>query len=66
MHIPTEPGDYFWTEWQAMVRVYGKGGTGKRLYVKPPCPGAIEIRITPRIAGKFLRRLDQYVESKRE
>lgn len=53
--LPTEPGEYYWTEWAQVVRVYAKGKTwkpGGRLYV---CiPGGIEVRISPRIAGQFL------------
>jgi hypothetical protein len=52
--LPTEPGEYYWTEWACMVRVYCKTKTykpGGRLYVK--LPGGIEVRITPRIAGSF-------------
>lgn len=53
--LPTEPGEYYWTEWACMVQVYAKGKThkpGGRLYTR--VPGGIEVRVTPRIAGQFL------------
>lgn len=52
--LPTEPGEWFWTEWKMLVQVYGKTKTwkpGKPLYTK--IPGGIEVRITRRIAGNF-------------
>lgn len=53
--LPAEPGEYYWTEWAQVVRVYCKTKAhkpGGRLYV---CiPGGIEVRVTPRIAGQFL------------
>lgn len=56
--IPTTPGLYYWTEWAMVVEVYCKGRKfkeGGRLYVK--IPGGIEVRVTPRIAGKFVTTL---------
>lgn len=53
--LPTEPGIYYWTEWAQYVQVYAKTKThkpGGRLYVQ--IPGGIEVRVTPRIAGRFI------------
>ena len=51
--LPTEPGEYYWSEWKCMVQVYAKGKhkPGGRLYTR--VPGGIEVRVTPRIAGEF-------------
>lgn len=49
--LPTEAGEFYWTEWACIVQVYAKG-KGTRLYVRPP--GGIEVRVTPRIAGQFV------------
>lgn len=48
--LPDEPGWYFWTEWDAPVRVYKKP-RAKSLFVTPP--GGVEVRVTPRLAGDF-------------
>lgn len=48
--IPVEPGEYYWSEWACMVRVYRKG-RGAHLYVC--APGGLEVRVSPRIAGTF-------------
>jgi len=50
--MPTEPGRYYWSEWDAVVTVYRKH-RGRQLHVTPP--GGIEIMVTPNIAGKFKR-----------
>jgi len=49
--LPTEPGMYFWDHWGCVVEVYKKRG-GRCLYTKPP--GGIEVKISPRIAGRFI------------
>ena len=53
--LPAKPGTYFWTEWAQYVEVYckGKWKPGGRLYTR--VPGGIEVRVTPRIAGNFVR-----------
>lgn len=51
--IPKTPGRYFWDEWGQVVDVYKKSGM-KGLYVTPPTAGAIELKITSRIAGIFV------------
>lgn len=51
--LPTVPGMYFWDAYDQLVIVYKKKG-GKALYVTPPGVNAIEVKITPRIAGKFI------------
>lgn len=54
--LPSEPGLYYWTEWAQVVEVYAKVrrfNSGQRLYTK--IPGGIEVRITPRIAGSFVK-----------
>lgn len=50
--LPTRPGAYYWDTWDAVVNVYTKPHR-KGLFVTPPCRGAIEVRITPYIAGTF-------------
>lgn len=50
--LPKGPGLYYWSAWKAVVRVYKKKG-GRHLYVKPPGARAVEVRISPRIAGEF-------------
>lgn len=51
-NIPSEPGIYHWSTWEAKVRVYKKKG-GKHLYVAPP--RGVPVRVTHRIAGTFLQ-----------
>lgn len=51
--IPTEPGVYYWDHYGCVVTVYQKRG-GHQLYVKSP--RGVEIRITKRIAGVFLKQ----------
>lgn len=51
--IPTKPGRYFWSEYGQVVELTRKRG-GKHLYVIPPIAGAIQIRVTNRIAGSFV------------
>lgn len=50
--IPTLPGLYYWDAYKQNVELYRKGRC-KRLFVTPPIRGAVEIRVTPRIAGTF-------------
>lgn len=50
--LPDKPGVYFWDAWGEYVTVYKKPRFGG-LFVKPPVPNAVEVRITPRIAGDF-------------
>lgn len=52
--LPTKPGRYFWDEWGTVVTLYSKRG-GKHLYVVPPGKGSIEIRVSARIAGTFVK-----------
>lgn len=58
--LPTEPGTFYWTEWAQYVTVYAKTKTfkpGQRLYTR--LPGGIEVRISPRIAGNFIKMGDK-------
>lgn len=48
--IPTFPGKWYWTAWHSTVEVVKRG---KSLYVTPPCTGAVEVKVTPNIAGSF-------------
>lgn len=51
--LPDHPGLYYWSEWKCLVTVeLRKGG----LFVTPPGPGSVEIKITPNIAGRFEKR----------
>lgn len=51
--IPLEPGLYHWDEWNQIVKVYKKNPKSKDLFVFPPGKGSVELKITPRIAGRF-------------
>lgn len=55
--LPDKPGTYFWDTWGTYVEVYKKPG-GRHLYVKPPVPNAVEVRISDRIAGNFIAKKD--------
>jgi hypothetical protein len=48
--IPSEPGMYWWDEWDCKVEVKKRGNS---LYVTPPAKTAVEVRITNNIAGNF-------------
>lgn len=48
--LPTKPGIYWWSTWKALVEVVKRGSA---LYVTPPARTAVEVRISPRIAGEF-------------
>lgn len=48
---PDAPGKYFWDQYGCVVDVYRRG---PMLYVKPP--GGIEVRISKRIAGIFIKQ----------
>jgi hypothetical protein len=48
--IPTFPGKWYWTAWHSTVTVVKRGNS---LYVTPPCTGAVEVKVTPNIAGSF-------------
>lgn len=50
LHVPSCPGEYYWSEWKCKVFITRRG---KTLYVTPP--GGIEIKVTPFIAGKFTK-----------
>lgn len=52
--LPTEPGEYYWDEWQRVVTVYRRGA---RLYVRP-FPHWQPVLISPRIAGTFTKKED--------
>jgi hypothetical protein len=49
--LPVSPGEYYWDHWRAKVSVVKRGSS---LYVTPPCKGAVEVKITPNIAGNFV------------
>lgn len=54
--LPTTPGRYFWTEWNAVVDVHRVPGSHKKLFVIPPGAGAgIPVVISEFIAGDFTR-----------
>ena len=48
---PAVPGRYYWGEYNCEVDVIKRG---KYLYVTPPGPAAVEVRVSPRIAGTWL------------
>lgn len=50
--LPEVPGMYYWTEWDCIIKIYSKPRC-KGLYVTPPGASAVEVKITPFIAGKF-------------
>jgi hypothetical protein len=50
--LPAGEGNYYWSTWAQIVRVYRKKG-GRHLYVD--CPGGLPVRVTPRIAGNFTK-----------
>lgn len=50
--VPTEPGEYYWDHWKANVRLVQRG---RALYVTPPAKNAVEVRVTPNIAGTFTK-----------
>lgn len=52
--LPTEPGKYFWDAYGQVVELYKKSRC-KGLFVTPPIRGAVEIRVTPRIVGTFVK-----------
>lgn len=52
MPLPNEPGTYFWSEWGANVQVTKRG---RFCYVTPPGRNRMEIKITKRIAGCFVK-----------
>lgn len=57
--LPTEPGMYYWDEWNKNVRVYQLGkGLAVRVYShwQP-------VKISPRIAGTFTRLPDDAPQS---
>ena len=51
--LPTKPGRYFWSEYGQVVELVKKRGS-KSLFVTPPIKGAVQIRVTDRIAGTFV------------
>jgi hypothetical protein len=52
--LPAMPGRYFWDAHGTHVEVYRKPGVDG-LYVTPPGAHAVEVRVTARIAGTFVR-----------
>lgn len=50
--LPTKPGKYWWTAWNAFVEVF-QIGKSKKLYVNPPTVDSITVPITDYIAGDF-------------
>lgn len=54
--LPRVPGLYHWHDagWDSKVTVAVYKKRGERwLFVKPPIPNGIPVRISPRIAGRF-------------
>lgn len=51
--IPDHQGLWYWSEYKCLVNVVLRRGG---LYVTPPMKGAIEVKITPNIAGRFKKR----------
>lgn len=49
--LPTEEGNYYWSEWDRVVRVYRRGQT---LWVRVYSHWQ-PVKISPRIAGTFTR-----------
>jgi hypothetical protein len=50
--LPTEPGLYYWSEWDSEVSVYRVGGS---LWVNMSCFGFCNVKVTNNIAGTFKR-----------
>jgi len=48
--LPTMPGEYLWTEWSRIVRVYKTGAGNLALRA----PNGQTLRVTPRLAGRFV------------
>lgn len=47
---PVTPGRYYWSEYKCEVDVIKRG---RYLYVTPPGSVAVEVRVSPRIAGTW-------------
>lgn len=48
-----KPGEYFWTTWNAHVQVFKKKG-GRHLFVTPPGPHAVAVKVSHRLAGELV------------
>ena len=55
-NLPSAPGEYFWDHWKSLVTVVRRGNS---LYVTPPCNGALEIKISAKVVGKFVAAVPQ-------
>jgi hypothetical protein len=61
--LPTEPGRYYWDEWNKAVNVYA--GRGTNLWVRV-WPHWQPVKISPRIAGTFTRLSDDVTASSKK